>query len=206
MKVLGRGWQYTAYDLGNGRVLKKYNSKLVGYAIIFRDALWWGWPPVYEVPERYRVCKGLAAASLDAVSKGILEPWMMANPSIKGELSYEQDKVTPLGLYLRKSSDSEICKVIDNFIALNKHMIERGVIDKSFKIGANFGLDTQGRVVLMDLGELYLDPEAIAQRRRDKPWADRWERHMFPNDKTYTYYVEQMDKYIGLGIPVPEEM
>ncbi len=36
MKKIGQGWQYTVYDLGNGKVLKKFHSWPKAYLVIFK--------------------------------------------------------------------------------------------------------------------------------------------------------------------------
>lgn len=198
MKVLGRGWQYTAYDLGNGRVLKKYNSTPLAYLIIFLAFLRWGNPKPWNVPKRHRQCREDAKKSLAKVREGILEPWMMGNPKILEGLNYEQDKLQPLHKVLGQIPVFEGKKLIDNFVAFNSMLLEKKLIDKSFKIGVNFGLDVQDRVVLMDIGELYSNEQAIEERRKKRVWDSPYLVRAIPNKELREYYIKQMDTHFSL--------
>ena len=154
MKVFGRGWQYTTYDLGGGRVLKKYNSLAQAYVVMFADCLRYGQPTPLKIPRYHKGCKETAMDSMKKVSNGPLESWMMGNPKVLNSLDYEQDTLTPLHEKLADAGTTEGKKIVDDFVAFNKLLVERSLIDKSFNITKNFGIDAQGKVVLMDLGEL----------------------------------------------------
>jgi len=187
MTYLGRGWQYTTYDLGNGRVRKIYNSKRIGYLIIAKDAFLKFW----EVPKLYARCKEKAEHSMRVIPTLQVESWMMGNPTILNELDYEQDKATPLHRHLQ-SVDTEIGKkIIDAFVELTTYMRGKGVIDKSFKIDKNFGLDAQGRIILLDLGELYTDERVIAKRIEERPWE--FSAKFIPK-ALRTYFLKQMQE------------
>ncbi len=95
MKKLGRGWQYTTYDLGNGRVSKRYNSKIVGYLFMIKVCFPFRNDPLWKLSRYYRGCKNTALDSIKKVSDQVLEGWMMGNPRIINSLDYEQDKLIP---------------------------------------------------------------------------------------------------------------
>jgi hypothetical protein len=198
MKVLGRGWQYTTYDLGNGRVFKKYNSAPLAYVIIFFAFLRWGNPKPWNIPKRHSLCKNDARASFAKIREGILEPWMTGNPKLLDTLDYEQDTLKPLHALFKTITVDEGKKLIDKFVALNTVLLTKRIIDKSFKIGANFGLDREGRVVLMDLGELYSDENIIEERRRKRVWDSPYLVRGIPNKELREYYIEQMDRNFGV--------
>ena len=198
MKVLGRGWQYTTYDLGNGRVLKKYNSALVGYVVQFLSFLRWGSPLPWKIPAYHRNCKNTARDSMEKVAHSPLEPWMMGNPHLLNELDYEQDTMVSLLEKLLNLPVEEGKKLIDAFVAFNKILFERSFIDKSFNITKNFGLDTHGRVVLMDLGELYSSQEAIQKQLAKRMWASRYVVREIKNKELRDYYIDQMDAHFKL--------
>ena len=107
MKKLGRGWQYTTYDLGNGRVLKKYNSRMVGYIFMIKECLPFRNHPLWKLPSYYNGCKQTALESIKKISDPVLEAWMMGNPKILNSLDYEQDKLIPLHDYVVSSSIEE---------------------------------------------------------------------------------------------------
>ena len=194
MKVLGRGWQYTTYDLRNGRVLKKYNSLLKGWAIIFIDQLRYKGGSIWKVPGFYKGCKKKAIRSMEIISRGMVDPWMMGNPTLLNALDYEQDKVIPLHDCIKTVDTEEGKRLVDRFVSFNKILLERSVIDKSFNITKNFGLTADKRIILIDLGELYADPLAIKEQIKKRPWTARYVAEVIHNPEVRTYYVEQMDK------------
>lgn len=171
MKKIGRGWQYTIYDLGNGRVLKKYNSKIVGYAHMAKACFPFRTNSLWEIPGYYRGCKETALDSMKKISVPTIEAWMMGNPRILNVLDYEQDTLVPLHDFFATCTIEDGKKTIDAFIAFNKILVERKLIDKSFNITKNFGLDKQQRIVLMDLGELYSSDAAITKQIQNRAWA-----------------------------------
>ena len=61
-------------------------------------------------------------------------------------------------------------RVIDDYIALLFHFWEHGVSDRAFKLPMNFGVTDDGRLILLDLGELYFEKEKAFQRVRARPW------------------------------------
>jgi hypothetical protein len=193
MKMLGRGWQYSVYDLGNGRVLKKYNSVPVGYLHIFKTCFPFKDDPVWRLPSYYKGCKETARDSLQKLPTLTLENWKMGNPKILNSLDYEHDKVVPLHDHFGNVDTQAGKQTIDAFIAFNKQLIESGLIDKSFNITKNFGLDVQGRVVLIDIGELFTSPISIEKQIRNRAWSAHYVVDPLP-EALRAYFVEEMDK------------
>lgn len=193
MKKIGRGWQYTTYDLGNGRVLKKYNSKFIGYVHIFLECFPFNKEPIWKIPRYYRGCKNTALDSIRKISiSSIIPEWMMGNPKILNSLDYEQDKLIPIHDYFKNCDLEKGKKVIDLFIEFNKILVENSLIDKSFNVGKNFALDKDGRVVLMDLGELYSSPVSIQKQIKNRAWAKEYVLKPIPKNLR-SYFVEKMD-------------
>jgi hypothetical protein len=196
MKKIGRGWQYTTYDLGNGRVLKKYNSKIVGYVHMFFECFPFINDPIWKLPGYYRGCKKTASDSLIKVSTTPVEMWMMGNPKIINGLDYEQDKLLPLHDFFESCSIEDGKKIIDAFIEFNTFLIEKRLIDKSFNITKNFALDDKGRVVLMDLGELYSSEQSINKQINKKAWMAHYVIKHLP-DSLSEYFIENMNQALG---------
>ena len=96
MKTLGRGWQYTVYDLKNRRVLKRLNSPFATYSVMLRDSFPYIHHPLWNMPRLYEDAKKAAISSIQKIKHNTLEPWMLANPAVLSDSSYEQDKVIPL--------------------------------------------------------------------------------------------------------------
>ena len=198
MKILGRGWQYTTYDLRNGRVLKKYNSLVVAYIVMFFAYLNSDRLSFFKLPEYYKGCKETARDSMKKVKSGVLESWMMGNPKVLNELDYEQDVLIPLHDCINNVTLEEAKKWVDKFVSFNKLLVERSLIDKSFNITKNFAIDSSERVVLMDLGELYSSKAAIDEQRRKRMWAYPYVVDCILQEEMRIYYLKQMDENFGL--------
>jgi hypothetical protein len=192
MKRLGRGWQYTTYDLGNGRVLKKYNHPFIAYLIMLRDCFPYIRNPLWKLPAYYRGCKLTARDSMEKIQHPVLELWMMGNPRVLNGLDYEQDKVTPLLKYFRTINAERGKVVIDAFVGFNRMLVDKRLIDKSFNITKNFGIDSLNRIVLIDLGELYSSDAAIRKQLQNRAWASFYVTKDVPRSLR-RYFLQKMD-------------
>ena len=102
MKFIGRGWQYTVYDIGNCRVLKIYNTRLQGYLIMLRQCFPYVGYPIWKIPSYYRGCKKTAFDSIKKIKDTKIPLSYFGNPTILNDYDYEQDKVVPLSIYFKK--------------------------------------------------------------------------------------------------------
>ena len=193
MRMINRGWQYTVYDLGNGRVLKKINSRFVSYLMMLHDSFPYIKHPVWKFPGYFARCRRDAALSMKAVSQTSIESWKLGNPKVLDELSYEQDKMVPLKEYWKAVGLDESQRVIDDFVSLCEFLVANSLVDKNFNIGENFAIDSQGRVILEDLGELYFQTDMIAEQLKKRPWADYDNTHIVPRELR-SYFVGRMDE------------
>lgn len=187
MKKIGQGWQYTAYDLGNGRVFKKVNTRMQ----TFRQAFWYRFPRnikrAYFVYGRMRI---LARASLDFLNPRIHAlKKVTGNPIINIDYSYEQDLVTPVNVYFKKHTYDENVKIIDQYTDLIFLFWSHGFGDQPFKLPLNYGVTNNNELVLIDLGELYFTKEKALERIKSKHWHNTF----FYFKKLKEYYVKKMD-------------
>ena len=193
MKKLGRGWQYTTYDIGGNRVLKKLNSKLIAYCVLLHDCFPYITHPFWKFPTYYKRCKSEAAQSLESVKQNTINSSMLGNPVIHDDLSYEQDMLTPLRICLERGTVEQGEKIIDDFAVFNKILIEHSIIDRNFLITDNFGMNSRGEIVLMDLGELYFNKEMIQKHITEQPWKS--EDVILSLPKTLrAYFIKKMDE------------
>jgi hypothetical protein len=193
MKLLDRGWQYSVYDLGNGRVLKRYNTWCQAYGVMLRDALSNMRFPVVCFTRYYREGKQSAVRSLTSVRESSLDQKLFGNPRVISGHTYEQDFAEPLSKYLKQISDEEGRIVIDRFVSLSAFLVSNSLIEKNFNIGDNFGRTALGEIVLTDLGELCTDPSEVAKQIRSRVWAAPDVVRQLP-PALRTYFVEQMDR------------
>ncbi len=194
MKFIGRGWQYTVYDIGNGRVLKKYNTRLQAYLIMFRQNFPYISYPIWKFADYHKGCRKTALGSIKKIKETKLNPALFGNPKILNELDYEQDKVTPLHVYFKELSLEEGKGVIDKFITFNLFLLQNRLIDKSFLIGKNYGIDSRGEIILIDIGELYSADESIKRQIGLKPWDHEYVTSSIPN-RFRQYFVSEMNKH-----------
>jgi len=198
MKKIGEGWQYTTYDLGNGRVLKKFHSFLKLYWVIVSDIFPFQYDPLWEVPGFALASKRKAIASFEILKKSNIPSAWIGNPKFLDNLNYEQDKARPLHDVFEKSDTAAIKDIIDQFIILNKQLLEKGVIDKSFNITKNYGLNEKGELILIDIGELFDDPLRIRKQLINRAWDKNYVAGCIKDQEARKYFIEQMDKHFGL--------
>jgi hypothetical protein len=194
MKFLGRGWQYTVYDMGNGRVLKRYNTRLQAYSIMLRQCFPYIRNPIWKIPGYHRGCRNTAISSMQKIKETKMDMALFGHPKILNELDYEQDKAVPLRSYFKGLTFDEGKRVIGEFIEFNDILVRNRLIDKSFLIGKNYGIDSRGKIILIDIGELYSAEESIKRQIAKKPWDIFYVTSTIPK-RFRRYFVEEMNKY-----------
>jgi hypothetical protein len=194
MKLLGRGWQYSVYDLGNGRVIKKHNSRLTAYLVMLKACFPYIKHPIWKFSEYYQSIYNNAVDSMRKIQATHLNMKLFGNPKIlENGYEYEQDISRSIDLYVANINLEEGKKIIDKFIQLNHLLVENNLIDKSFNMGRNFGVNQNGEVILIDLGELYSNPDNIKKQISKKMWRESYVLNAVPK-KLQAYFLEQMDK------------
>ena len=116
MKFIRNGWQYSVWDLENGRVKKKKLSKIVQFFIIFRQTNYYFSKIISEqnrVNEQEKISNEYIISNLKTINTEII-----GNPLFIDRYSYEQDKVVILGDILKNCSPDKGIMLIDQFIDL----------------------------------------------------------------------------------------
>ncbi|MBP7005635.1 hypothetical protein KBB27_00730 [Patescibacteria group bacterium] len=198
MKKLGEGWQYTVYDLHNGRVLKKYNSPFRTSWIILKDVVPGEMGGIRKIPQYIHDLKRKAQISFDILThKNLPAAWFGNFTRLHG-LDYEQDKITPLHDVFAKASREHSKNTVDQFVKFNERLLSHGIVDKFFNISKNFGLDANGEMVLADIGELVEDEQKILKLRASRVWAVDYKLKWIRDKEVRGYFVEQMDGRFGI--------
>ena len=148
--------------------------------------------PIWKLPSYYRGCRETALSSVKKISDNSLPVWMLANPKVLNDLDYEQDQGIAIRDYFQKVSFEDGKKIINSFVDFNKLLVANLLIDKSFNITKNFGIDKLGRVVLIDLGELYSSKAGIEQQIKKRIWHSPYVIKPIPT-KLRPYFLEKMD-------------
>ncbi|MDD4900749.1 MAG: hypothetical protein PHS62_01385 [Patescibacteria group bacterium] len=194
MKKIGEGWQYSIYDLGNGRVFKKFHSPLKSYWVILKSIFPFRDDSFMMIPNFSKSSKQKALTSFEIIKSGRIPGLWIGNPKFLAGLDYEQDKAIPLHDVFLNSNTELIKSIIDKFIVFNRQLLEIGVIDKSFNITKNYGLDEKGNIVLIDIGEIFDDPERIKKQLSDRAWDKNYVAGCIKNIEAEKYFVRKMDE------------
>ncbi len=194
MKKIGQGWQYTTYDLGNGRVLKKFHSWMKAYFVIFIDAFPFNRDSLYDIPSFIKTVKDSMDDSLELMKrKNIPKEWI-ANPKFVNKYDFEQDKVTPLHEVFKNSNTEEGKKIVDLFIEFSLKLLDFGIVAKGFNITKNYGLNNNGQIVLIDIGELFDDREYINNKLKSRGWEKSYIGGCIQDREVREYFISEMDK------------
>lgn len=194
MKKIGQGWQYTVYDLGNGRVLKKFHSWIRAYFVIFREIFPFNNDSFFEIPSFIKDVKRKADESFEILKRVNVPQEWLANPKFINKYDFEQDKVTPLHDVFDDLDTDGIKKIIDQFIELNKKLMSLNFIDKSFNITRNYGLNNNSEVVLIDIGELFDKQELIDKQIKNRVWDKNYVSERIKNMEAREYFINEMNK------------
>ena len=193
MKNIGHGWQYTAYDLGNGRVLKRFHSLPRAYWVIAFGIAKVGKYNFQSVPSLACAMRDKALASFDVIRRRNVPPEWIGNPLFLDSLDYEQDKVVPMSIAFISLSTLEKKQLIDQFIVFTHKLLVYGIIDKSFNMMKNFGLSGD-KIVLIDIGELYDDINFIEQQINIRAWTKQYVAGCIVESEVREYFIGAMDK------------
>jgi len=199
MKKIGEGWQYSTYDLGNGRVLKKFHSLLRIYWVMLKDIFPFQEDSLFEIPGFARASKRKALASFEILKKNNIPPAWIGNPKLFDNLNYEQDKVRPLHEVFAESDTATIKSIIDQFVIFNKELLAKGAIDKSFNITKNYGINERGELILIDIGELFGGLESIKNQLMRRAWDKHYVSGCIKDKEAQEYFIKKMDENFGVN-------
>jgi len=197
MKKIGQGWQYTVYAIDENRVRKVFNTKLQEYSILLKECFPYTDFPIWSFSKLHDELRIKAVNSLLWIKDTNLDLSLFGNPKILNGLDFEQDLVVPLDTYIANVSTEQGKSIIDEFIRLNQFLISNEVVDKSFLIRKNYGIDRNQKVILTDIGELFVGKEKIENQIKLQPWDHPYVTGTLPKHLRQ-YFVEEMNKNFDL--------
>jgi len=172
MKLIGKGWQYRVYDIGNNRVRKTALSKLDSYVRAFGSR----YSPTFLRPlkslsEVSRI-EAVGRASILGLSQNTsrFPMELFANPTFLVGISYEQDLVVPLEHYLSEHTLEENKQALKKYVELLITLWKLGIGETVYNFSINNGIDGDGRVVQMDIGELVFSKAEVLKTIHNKTW------------------------------------
>ena len=189
MKIIGRGYWYRVYDLGNGRVLKSEKNFLhKAYDTFNFEGIR---PSVYFK----LITKNWRIALIYKRLKGQIDLTLIGAPIFLAGIDYEQDKVEILENILKRSSEAENQKIIDMYIENIMECWRNGFSDEVYNFTINSGLDTFGKMILIDFNEVTFSKEDVLRSINSKRWLKSWSLGQIDSNLK-SYYVEQMERKI----------
>lgn len=196
MTKIGEGWQYTTYDLENGRVRKEFHSPFKAFRMILRDIYPFDrYKPTFVFAAIKRM-REKAEKSKHIVQNTSLPKSNFGNPKFESNLNYRQDLVIPLREYIPEQSQKTQKEIIDAFVEFNKKLLEAKCVDKNFSIGKNFGINNDGEIVLIDIGELISAEEDITRQIQTQAWTRPYVLEALP-EHLHNYFIVRMDSAFG---------
>jgi len=191
MKRIGYGWQVQVYEYNQDTVYKKPQSLIRSVLVMIKD-----FPMVIFMPSTLkrllREVRTIHHESLLKVSKRSDLSDLIGNPIIESSGAYYQQKVIPIHFYIKGLSVKDFKTLVNKFVDFTFDLYQQGIIDKSFNFLKNFGVDNNGKFVLIDLGELYFDKQQIEDQIQRRPWARPQFLILLSKEKR-EYFLKMMD-------------
>jgi hypothetical protein len=204
MKLIGKGWQYRVYDIGDGRVRKIKRTPIERFCRIFFM------PKVVEKNRKMRFNPVLSYREMRRISREsdenmrqfkeilpFLPAHLTGNILLFEDINYEQDYVTPLLQYFEEHNDSENKKILTQYVQLILELWQYGCSDSIFNFATNSGIDSQNRVIQIDVGELDFEREAVAEKVQNKQWLSQ-ASYIYSTDDMKRFFANEMDMYVTI--------
>jgi len=181
------------YDLGNGRVLKIPRNKFQQVITLF----FWGYLNPIRIVRKLISVSRMTETSLTKV-KDLLKdvPLELAgHPQFIQDRAYEQDKALPLMRFLTGNDVEGAKKIIDQYVQHVFTCWALGFSEMTTNLTINHGLNEEGEVILLDIGELLTKKEEVTERLENKLWRTSWTyKYHMRNPAIRNYFDERMEK------------
>ena len=160
MKLIGKGYYYNVYDLGNGRVRKIPRSQIAQIWQLFA----WYFLSLKALLQELRRAPFSSSKRKEEYSilKKIILPAssFFGNPKIDGD-AYEQDKAVILGDMMVTLSEDEFLARCREYANVIHSLWKQGIGETVFNFTINAGIDNSGKLILLDTNELTFDKEEM---------------------------------------------
>jgi hypothetical protein len=203
MKLIGKGWQYRVYDIGNGRVRKIKRTPLDTFCRLFfmpkpvKENRKFRFNPVLSYQEMQRISRE-SDETIRKLKKILpsIPGHLLGNPIFLRGIDFEQDYATPLIQYFRKHDNQRNRELVTRYIELIVELWKYGCSDDIFNFYANSGFDKNGRVIMIDFGELIFFREEIEKSIKTKKWLTQPFHAFFKDFGLYDHFQKEMDRLI----------
>lgn len=184
MNLLGSGYFYNAYDLGNGRVVKKQkglwqtlrNHKLKNLPLVFRQ-------------------NTIAKKNTDQVKDRLDENLgrLLGNPRFSSRYTHTQDKVQLLMDYFDKHSLDENKAAIDAYVELTLNLLDYGIHDYVYKFKNSYGFTSSEDLVCIDFNEVTFSKAETLDYVARRHWLTEAQYRKFPEGPLKQYFKDAME-------------
>jgi hypothetical protein len=110
---------------------------------------------------------------------------------------YIQDRVTPLGEVLKEGRLDPFW-LMDRYVDSIRQGWNSGFAETSFNFTVNHGLNSRGRVVVVDVGELTFDKREVARLIQEKFWEKAFSARTLP-EQVRAYLFRAMERTVNLS-------
>jgi hypothetical protein len=195
--LIGVGAQYTLHDLGDGRVVKIPNSTDGTRCFVG------GWSPHFDATTAHcpnRETEYFREESVPHVLRlaSRYQPLAVAlgKPQVEPGNSFTQDKVSPLMHVIPTASPEDIQGYLNDLADLCLVCWLYGIHDRILNFGMNNGLDTEGRLVLVDFGETTFETWRVAKAVASRDWNSKalWVEKFLPVEFHDSYFQTMNDR------------
>jgi hypothetical protein len=193
MDIIGQGAQYKVIDTDDGRVRKVLLTRAESQAVV---AGWYaeGEAAPAELAVDYR---RLATTSARRVRELLAEypqlSYSFGDPVFESRYQYTQTKVRVLGNVLRESTTQEGERLIEAYVEVTLLHWRYGIFEQTFNCTSSHGVDSQGRVVLLDFGEVSIDKTQAALQVGSKVWLGSYTYTRSLPERLKDYYARTLE-------------
>lgn len=202
-RMIGKGWQFRVYDLGNERVQKVPRSSFDSY---FRALFSPLSPTRFRPFESVREVENTAFVRARAIEnfkkvKDVVPREWFGNPTFNGGEIYGQDLLPTFEEYFATHTPGENKNLIRKYVWRLTEFWQYGFSDDVFNFAKNNGVTKSGEVVLLDLGELTFSREQVAQSIREEKWLQGpVSYNLIPHRGVAEVFKREMEQYFTLEI------
>lgn len=187
MKKIGQGLQFNVYENGS-KIVKTPTSK---FQIKLKLLLW---TPSFllkpsELEKEARKIIKEREEVLQEIQNRRFKSSLLANLVFR-ENEIEQDKVTPLGIYLRNYEGAR--KRIDEYINFIFDCWRNGFSERTYNLTINNGVSAGDKIILLDFGEITFRKSDVERTIKMKRWRRSWSFKRNLKKDIKDYYDNQM--------------
>lgn len=190
VKKIGQGIQYSIYTCGSDRVSKIPASNFTRFCtrVTWLEA---GLSSVFSDIRQSRVDAERSITGLKRRMSDKLSP-LLGRPTLFDNYSYDQDLLKPVGEYFAANDYCRGVVIVDKYIDSIFNLWQFGISDAVFNVTINSGVDKDGNVILMDLGELIFDKDEVRRTIWTRLWLTQFSYLDIQDLKLRAYYAKAM--------------